>query len=97
MLSKHSNCSLTSLGFNVMQMQGVSEACSLDDDMMDGDLGDGMGVRNAPSSTRKKNQSLRSSSEPLLPGAGEATLTPGLKITEEQRAHWKVLCCGKIV
>ncbi|XP_026198091.1 coiled-coil domain-containing protein 125 isoform X2 [Anabas testudineus] len=78
-------------------MQEVSETCSLDDDMVDGDLGDGMEVRKAASSTRKKSQSLGSVSEPLLPGAGEAAWIPRLKIAEvQQRARWKLPPCGSL-
>lgn len=82
------------------QMQEVSEAHSLDDDMVDGDLGDGMEVRAAPSSIRMKSQSfagltesLLSRSELLRSGshAGEAAWIPGLKAAErQQRARWKL-------
>lgn len=81
-------------------MQEVSEAHSLDDDMVDGDLGDGMEVRAAPSSIRMKSQSfagltesLLSRSELLRSGshAGEAAWIPGLKAAErQQRARWKL-------
>ncbi|XP_028991232.1 coiled-coil domain-containing protein 125 isoform X2 [Betta splendens] len=73
-------------------MQGLG-----DDDMVDGDLGDGMGGKKAPSSTRKKSQSARRSSEPQLPGAEDAASIPGLKITEEQRARWTAPCCGSLL
>lgn len=77
------------LGLKLMQMQEVGVACGLDDDMADGDLGDGMGVRAVPSSTRKKSQS--SGSESLLNGAGEAAWIPGLKTADaQQRARWKL-------
>lgn len=86
------------LDLNQVQMQEVSEACSLDDDMVDGDLGDGTEVRKAPSSTRKKSQSLHSVPETPLPGAGEATWIPRLKIAEvQQRARWKLPCSGRNV
>ncbi|XP_028991233.1 coiled-coil domain-containing protein 125 isoform X3 [Betta splendens] len=77
---------------DLMQMQGLG-----DDDMVDGDLGDGMGGKKAPSSTRKKSQSARRSSEPQLPGAEDAASIPGLKITEEQRARWTAPCCGSLL
>ncbi|XP_035515077.1 coiled-coil domain-containing protein 125 isoform X2 [Morone saxatilis] len=87
-------------------MQEVSEASNLDDDMVDGDLGDGMGVRAAPSFTRKKSQSVAGVTESLLPGAerhrnsgqtGEAVWIPGLKTAEtQQRARWKLLCSGSL-
>ncbi|XP_054457600.1 coiled-coil domain-containing protein 125 [Anoplopoma fimbria] len=80
-------------------MQEVSEACSPDDDMVDGDLGDGMGVRAAPSSTRNKSQSFAGFPEKLLSRTelrgrgsltGEAAWIPGLKATgTQQRARWK--------
>ncbi|XP_051278298.1 coiled-coil domain-containing protein 125 isoform X1 [Dicentrarchus labrax] len=83
-------------------MQEVSEASNLDDDMVDGDLGDGMGVRAAPNSTRKKSQSVAGVTEILLPGAerhrnssqtGDAVWIPGLKTAEtQQRARWKLPC-----
>ncbi|KAG8011630.1 hypothetical protein GBF38_003890 [Nibea albiflora] len=81
-------------------MQEVSKACSLDDDMADGDLGDGMGVGAAPSSTRKKSQSFAGVTETLIPGAEhlrrssqtvEAAWIPGIKSGEAQhRARWKL-------
>ncbi|XP_062273483.1 coiled-coil domain-containing protein 125 isoform X1 [Scomber scombrus] len=76
------------------------EASSLDDDMMDGDLGDGMGVIAASSSTRKKSQSSAGVIGAKLPRAellrrssqgGETTCIPRLKITERQlRIPWKL-------
>ncbi|XP_029295662.1 coiled-coil domain-containing protein 125 isoform X2 [Cottoperca gobio] len=92
-------------------MQEVSEACSLDDDMVDGDLGDGMGVRAAPSSVpscyrRKKSQSCAGLTETLLSRtellrssgqAGEAAWIPGLKTAEtQQRARWKLPHSGSL-
>lgn len=77
-------------------MQEASEACSLEDDMVDGDLGDGMEVRKAHSSTRTKSQSLHSVSETLLPGAGDAAWITRLKIAEvQQRARWKLPRSGR--
>ncbi|XP_028269849.1 coiled-coil domain-containing protein 125 isoform X2 [Parambassis ranga] len=80
-------------------MQEVSEACSLDDDMVGGDLGDGMGVRAAPSSTRKTSQSSGGLSEGLSirsemlrhsSQAGERAWMPALKTADTlQRARWK--------
>lgn len=93
--------------FDLVQMQEVSEACSLDDDMVDGDLGDGMGVRAAPSSTRKNSQSFAGVTETLLPiaeqlrrssQAGEAAWITGLKTADtKQRTCWKLPCSGKNV
>lgn len=103
----HPYCGECNVRFDPVQMQEVSEACSLDDDMVDGDLGDGMGVRAAPSSTRKKSQSFASVTETLLPGAerlrcssqaGEAAWIPGLKMAgTQQRARWKLLRSSKNV
>ncbi|XP_022612184.1 coiled-coil domain-containing protein 125 isoform X2 [Seriola dumerili] len=80
------------------QMQEVSEACSLDDDMLDGDLGDGVGVRSAPSSTGKRSQSFTGLSETLYrhsSQAGEPVRIPGLKTTEtQQRVRWTLPRCG---
>ncbi|XP_059193324.1 coiled-coil domain-containing protein 125 isoform X2 [Centropristis striata] len=88
-------------------MEEVSEACSLDDDMADGDLGDGTEVRTAPSSSRKKSQSCVGLTETPLSRtelfrhssqAGEAAWIPGLKTTEpQQRAHWKLPHSGSLV
>lgn len=88
-------------------MQEATEAHSLDDDMVDGDLGDGMGVRAAPNPTRNKSQSFAGVTESLLPGAEwlrqssqtlDTTCHPGLKIAETQwRACWKVSRSGKIM
>ncbi|XP_026167674.1 coiled-coil domain-containing protein 125 [Mastacembelus armatus] len=84
-------------------MQAVSEAGSLDDDMLDGDLGDGMRVRPAPSSPKKKSQSFAgvSLSESLLhrhsSQAGEAAWIPALKTAEaQQRARWKLTHCDSL-
>ncbi|KAM7416958.1 hypothetical protein PAMA_018844 [Pampus argenteus] len=68
------------------------EASILDDDMVEGDLGNGMRVREAPSSTRKKSQSSAGVMGTLLPGAelrcssqgGEAAWTPRLRMAERQ-------------
>ncbi|XP_031735165.1 coiled-coil domain-containing protein 125 [Anarrhichthys ocellatus] len=85
-------------------MQEAGEACSLDDDMANGDLGDGMGVRAAPSSTRNKRQSSDGLAEmPLsrtepLGWAGEVAWIPGLKTTgTQQRARWKPPCYSSLV
>uniref|UniRef100_UPI0037E741BB coiled-coil domain-containing protein 125 n=1 Tax=Semicossyphus pulcher TaxID=241346 RepID=UPI0037E741BB len=88
-------------------MQALSGACSLDDDMLDGDLGDGMRVRGVHRSSRMKSQSFSGVSESLLPGAertrcsrraGEATWIPGLKTNESlQRARWKLQRTGSLV
>ncbi|XP_053181590.1 coiled-coil domain-containing protein 125 [Scomber japonicus] len=83
------------------------EASSLDDDMMDGDLGDGMGVIAASSSTRKKSQSSNGVMGATLPRAellrrsgqgGENTWIPRLKITERQLTiPWKLPHTGSLV
>ncbi|XP_070761146.1 coiled-coil domain-containing protein 125 [Enoplosus armatus] len=89
-------------------MQEVGAARSLDDDMADGDLGDGMGVRAAPCSIRKKSQSFAGATEAPPPGAErlrrssqarEAAWIPGLKTAEtRQRARWKLPCsAGSLV
>lgn len=75
--------------------------------MVDGDLGDGMGVKATPSSTRNKSQSFTGVSEILKPRAewlrrgsqsGEAAWIPGLKTVEtQQKARWKLSCSGKSV
>ncbi len=96
----HPYCGECNVTFDLVQMQEVSEACSRDDDMADGDLGDGMGVRAAPSSTRRKSQSFAGVTETLLPGAerlkcssqaGEGAWIPGLKMAgTQQRARWNL-------
>nr|XP_020455052.1 coiled-coil domain-containing protein 125 [Monopterus albus]XP_020455053.1 coiled-coil domain-containing protein 125 [Monopterus albus]XP_020455054.1 coiled-coil domain-containing protein 125 [Monopterus albus] len=80
-------------------MQEVSKTCSLDDDMLDGDLGDGMEVRVAPSSTVKKSSFTNLVETPLPSSqAGEVAWIPGLKATEaQQRARWKVPHCGSLL
>ncbi|XP_060893480.1 coiled-coil domain-containing protein 125 [Labrus mixtus] len=87
-------------------MQAVGGACSLDDDMLDGDLGDGMEVGAAHRSRRMKSQSFSGPSEtpPSTAGrlrsswqADEDTWIPGLKSTETvQRARWKLQCSGSL-
>ncbi|KAK5870545.1 hypothetical protein PBY51_003484 [Eleginops maclovinus] len=86
-------------------MQEVSGACSLDDDMVEGDLGDGTGVGSAPSgSIRKNSQSLTAESllsrvEPLRSSSlgGGAAWIPGLKTAgPQQRASWKPPCSGSL-
>lgn len=81
-------------------MQHVCEAGSLEDDMVDGDLGDGMRVRAAPSFTRKKSQSSTGPTVSLLPDAellrhnsltGEVPWTPSLKT-----AGWQPSTCWKL-
>ncbi|KAM7018088.1 coiled-coil domain-containing protein 125 [Tautogolabrus adspersus] len=87
-------------------MQAVGGACSLDDDMLDGDLGDGIGVGAAHRSRRMKSQSFSGLSE-TAPStadrlrcswqADEDTWIPGLKSTETlQRARWKLQCSGSL-
>lgn len=47
-------------------MEELSEDCSLKDDMVDGDLGDGIGVTTALSSTRMKSDRVSGRSESRL-------------------------------
>ncbi|KAM7392182.1 hypothetical protein PAMP_022811 [Pampus punctatissimus] len=69
------------------------EASILDDDMVEGDLGNGMRVRAAPSSIKKKSQSSAGVIGTVLSGAellrcssqgGEAAWIPRLRIAERQ-------------
>ncbi|XP_073321541.1 coiled-coil domain-containing protein 125 [Pagrus major] len=78
----------------------VSEACRLDDDMADGDLGDGMGFRSAPNSTKKKSQSFAGITEIQMPAAerrrcgsqtGEVAWIPGLMTAETQQRSFRKL------
>lgn len=103
----HPYCDDCSAEFGLVQQQEVMQASSLDDDMVDGDLGVGMGVRAAPSSIRKKSHSSAGVTGTLLPGAelfrcssqgGEAGWIPRLKTAErQQRTNWKLPCTGKNV
>lgn len=91
--------------FTHMQMQSSREDSSLDDDMVDGDLGNGMEVRTASTSTRKKSQSFAGVTETELSqlerlGCSRQTFEVAwvhrMKKTEtQQRAHWKPACFGK--
>lgn len=91
--------------FTHMQMQSSREDSSLDDDMVDGDLGNGMEVRTASTSTRKKSQSFAGVTETELSQVErlgysrqtfEVTWVHRMKKTEtQQRAHWKPACFGK--
>ncbi|XP_034727299.1 coiled-coil domain-containing protein 125 isoform X2 [Etheostoma cragini] len=82
-------------------MQEASEVHSPEDDMVEGDLGDGMGVKAAPSSTRKKSQSFGGLTEtrPSRTEPGEAGWILGLKTaeTQQQRARWKLPLSGALV
>ncbi|XP_008282557.1 coiled-coil domain-containing protein 125 isoform X2 [Stegastes partitus] len=88
----------------MQEVGDVSEAWSLEDDMVDGDLGDGMRARETPNSTGKKSQSFAGLSESLLLRAelvmrssqvGEAVWIPALKTAE--RARWKLPHFGSLV
>ncbi|XP_035801792.1 coiled-coil domain-containing protein 125 isoform X1 [Amphiprion ocellaris] len=89
----------------MQEVSEVNEAWSLEDDMLDGDLGDGMGVSETPSSTRKRSQRFAGLSESLLlraeliirsSEAGEAAWIPAPKTAE--RARWKLpLFAGSLV
>ncbi|XP_035022872.1 coiled-coil domain-containing protein 125 [Hippoglossus stenolepis] len=84
----------------------VSKAFNLEDDMVDGDLGDGLGVRASSSSTSKKNQSFAALSETLLPQAellrrssqaGETAWITGMKTAKtHQGSDWRVPHCGSL-
>lgn len=86
-------CGECNVRFLSVQMQEVSEACSpVEDDMVDGDLGDGMRFRAAPSSTRKKSQSFAGLTDTLLSTTEllRCSSNPGPKAAEtQQRARWK--------
>ncbi|XP_068167075.1 coiled-coil domain-containing protein 125 isoform X2 [Antennarius striatus] len=91
----------------MMQINTSSETCSPVDDMVDGDLGDGMEVRAASRSTRKKSQSFAGATENLLPGTewlkrsgqpGEAGWIPVLKVVQsQQKARWKLSSSESLV
>ncbi|XP_035768758.1 coiled-coil domain-containing protein 125 [Neolamprologus brichardi] len=75
-------------------MEELSEDCSLNDDMVDGDLGDGIGVTTALSSTRMKSERVSGRSESRLlradplqcsSRAGEAVWTPTIQTAETQQ------------
>ncbi|KAM8885508.1 coiled-coil domain-containing protein 125 [Spinachia spinachia] len=77
-------------------MQEAAEARGLDDDMADGDLGDGTGVGAAQSPPRNKSPSFSSATETLGP-EGEAGRAPGLKSTGTPLAtRWKPPACGSL-
>lgn len=80
--------------WDLFQMEELSEDCSLKDDMVDGDLGDGIGVTTALSSTRMKSDRVSGRSESRLlrtdplqcsSRAGEAVWTPTIKTAETQQ------------
>uniref|UniRef100_A0A8D3CUQ8 Coiled-coil domain containing 125 n=1 Tax=Scophthalmus maximus TaxID=52904 RepID=A0A8D3CUQ8_SCOMX len=87
-------------------MQKISEAFILDDDMVDGDLGDGKDIRAARRSTGKKSQSFGRLSEVLLPRAellrrssqaGETAWILGQKTAKTHPgAVWRVSRCGSL-
>ena len=98
---------ISNVRLDVLQMQDVSESAqSLDDDMVDGDLGNGMEVRAPTISIRKKSQTFAGLAESHLLGAErlrhssqtlDAVWLPGLKIAETQRkASWKPTCSGNV-
>ncbi|XP_005942524.1 coiled-coil domain-containing protein 125 isoform X1 [Haplochromis burtoni] len=88
-------------------MEEPSEDCSLKDDMVDGDLGDGIGVTTALSSTRMKSDRVSGRSESRLlrtdplqcsSRAGEAVWTPTIKTAEtQQRAQRELSYFGSLV
>lgn len=91
--------------FTHMQMQSSREDSSLDDDMVDGDLGNGLEARTASTSTRKKSQSFTGVTETELSqlerlGCSRQTFEVAwihrMKKTETQQGvHWKPACFGK--
>ncbi|XP_063346721.1 coiled-coil domain-containing protein 125 isoform X2 [Pelmatolapia mariae] len=88
-------------------MEELSEDCSLNDDMVDGDLGDGIGVTTALSSTRMKSERASGRSESRLlrtdplqcsSRAGEAAWIPTIKTAEtQQRAQRELSYFGSLV
>ncbi|XP_076021308.1 coiled-coil domain-containing protein 125 [Genypterus blacodes] len=93
-------------------MQGIRDTDCLDDDMVDGDLGDGTGGRLAPTSNRKKNQTVAGSPGALLARVdlprlsgqtGDAAWIPALNSALHQAADvqhgtpWKLPVNGSLV
>lgn len=86
-------------------MQKVSEDCGMDDDMVDGDLGFGMGVRAAASPTRRKAHSFVGVADAAVSRAerfrrksqtSESPWFPGPKAPETQgRAQWRLSQSGR--
>lgn len=93
--------------WDLFQMEELSEDCSLNDDMVDGDLGDGIGVTTALSSTRMKSERVSGRSESRLlradplqcsSRAGEAVWTPTIQTAEtQQRAQRELSYSGNNV
>ncbi|XP_019716431.1 cell cycle checkpoint protein RAD17 isoform X1 [Hippocampus comes] len=89
--------------FGLMLMPHLHQAISLDDDLVTGDLGDGMTVRTTSLSTRKKSQSSTEPRGPISPDgdvyrrshAREAACMPRL-MTEgwEKMSTWKMPLIG---
>lgn len=96
----YSDCNTVQL----LQMQKVNEDCSMDDDMVDGDLGFGMGARVPPSPIRRKTQSFRAITDSVVSRAerfrhnsqtSAPPWFPGPKTTETQcRAQWRLSQSG---
>lgn len=88
-------------------MQASYGDTCLDDDMVDGDLGNGMEVRKASISTRNKSQSFAGATETELChlktlGSSiqnlEVSWVHRMKKTENEiRTDWKPSCFGKTV
>lgn len=88
----------------MLQMQKVNEDCGMDEDMVDGDLGFGMGTRVPTSPIRRKTQSFLGFTDSLVSSAerfrhnsqtSEALWFPGSKTTEIQcRAQWRLSQSG---
>ncbi|XP_069378944.1 coiled-coil domain-containing protein 125 isoform X2 [Paralichthys olivaceus] len=80
----------------------VSQVFNLDDDMVDGDLGDGLGVRASSGSTSKKSQSSAALSEILLPQAellrcsSQAGVTAWIAGKRYQGSYWRVPLSGSL-
>ena len=88
-----------------LQMQEVDEDCGMDDDVVDGDLGFGMGVRAAAAPTRRKAHSFVGVADGSLSRAQrfrnnsqtpESPWCPGARTTETQaRAQWRLPQSGR--
>lgn len=87
----------------LLQMQTLHEDGSMDEDMVDGDLGFGMGIRVAPGPTRRKTQSFVGVSDGVASRAerfrhnsqaSESPWFPGATETQS-RARWRLFQSGR--
>lgn len=85
-------------------MQKVNEDSGMDDDMVDGDLGFGMGARVTPSPIRRKTQSFLGSTDSVVSRAerfrhnsqtSESQWCPGPKTETQLTAQWRLSQSGK--